>query len=145
MKKVADLFRWSAAVALFRFGGFVAYVRFVAIVAFVAIGSGSSWAKTADAREPFAWPASLAPMGNGYPRAGNACRRLGESAATSDYLDHTATLVGCPGGAESPSVLAMLREPRAHVVGAREGVTLISIPRDGAIGHDSGWTQKKRH
>jgi hypothetical protein len=81
----------------------------------------------ANAPEPFAWPASLVPMGNGYPNEGNACRLLGESPATADYLDHTATLIGCPGGADSASVRAILVDHRAHVVGKAEGVTLISI------------------
>jgi hypothetical protein len=100
-----------------------------AALAFIAL---SSPVHAADAREPFAWPASLAPFGDGYPKAGNACRRLGESPATSAYLDHTATLVGCPGGADSASVRAMLRDRRGHVVGQAEGVTLISVPTDAA-------------
>jgi hypothetical protein len=79
------------------------------------------------ASELFTWPASLVPMGNGYPKEGDACRRLGESPATANYLDHTATLVGCPGGADSASVRAILIDHRAHVVGKADGVTLISI------------------
>ncbi|WP_074767592.1 hypothetical protein [Paraburkholderia fungorum] len=75
----------------------------------------------------FSWPASLAPIGNGYPKEGDACRRLGESSATADYLDHTATLIGCPGDADNASVRAMLTDYRAHVVGKADGVTLISI------------------
>jgi hypothetical protein len=102
-----------------------------AAFALVAVSSASSPANAADTREPFAWPASLAPFGNGYPNAGDACRRLGESPATSAYLDHMATLVGCPGGADSVSVRAMLRDHRAHVVGEANGVTLISVATNG--------------
>lgn len=105
-------------------------------LAFVAVASASAShaASAGDAHAPFAWPASLAPFGNGYPNAGHACRRLGESPATADYLDHMAILVGCPGGADSASVRAMLRDHRGHVVGATDGVTLISVPTEGARG-----------
>jgi hypothetical protein len=112
------------AIRLFRSATALAALVFVTV---------SSPAHAADAREAFAWPASLAPFGDGYPKAGDACRRLGESSATSAYLDHTATLVGCPGGADSASVRDMLREHRGHVVGEAKGVTLISVPMDAAM------------
>jgi hypothetical protein len=94
----------------------------------IALGLSINLASAATmSSEPFSWPASLAPFGNGYPKQGDACRRLGESPATADYLDHMATLIGCPGGADSASVRAMLGDRRAHVVGEADGVTLISI------------------
>ncbi|RKT22362.1 hypothetical protein B0G69_5817 [Paraburkholderia sp. RAU2J] len=114
-------------------GNAVDLSRSAAALAALVFVTVSSPAHGADAREPFAWPASLAPFGDGYPKAGDACRRLGESPATSAYLDHTATLVGCPGGADSASVRAMLRDHRGHVVGQAEGVTLISVPMDAAM------------
>lgn len=92
----------------------------------ISIGSSLAGAAT-HARPSFAWPASLVTVGNGYPAEGDACRRLGESPATANYLDHTATLIGCPGGADSATVRAMLLDHRAHVVGNTDGVTLISI------------------
>lgn len=106
---------------------FRAAVMFGALT-FVAL-SLHSGPVTASAISPqvFTWPASLSPIGDGYPKNGDACRRLGESPATADYLDHTATLVGCPGAADSASVRAMLADHRAHVVGYADGVTLISI------------------
>lgn len=105
-----------------------------AAVAIIAIGSARTPASAAPASEPFAWPAALAPFGDGYPSAGDACRRLGESPATSAYLDHMATLVGCPGGADSAAARAILRDRHGHVVGEVEGVTLISVPIAGTIG-----------
>jgi hypothetical protein len=91
-------------------------------------------------------------MGKGYPKAGDACRRLGESPATSNYLDHMATLVGCPGTDDSASARAILRDQGGRVVGEADGVTLISIPTDGkskagttgdALGHKSGGAKVK--
>lgn len=65
-------------------------------------------------------PESLAPFGDGYPKPGAPCRRLGESALTANYLDDSAILVGCP----SDETAAMLN---GRVVGNVEGVRLISI------------------
>jgi hypothetical protein len=86
------------------------------------------------------WPESLRPFGDGYPAAGDPCRRVGESAATIDWLDHTADLVGCP-TEEAAKTLG------GRIVGKVEGITLVSVPRgdanagmseNGASGDTSG-------
>ncbi|NIF53458.1 hypothetical protein F3J19_15350 [Burkholderia sp. Ax-1724] len=88
----------------------------------------------------FAWPASFVVLGDGYPHAGDVCRRLGESSATANYLDHTAMLVGCPGLRNSADVHAILDHRRARVVGETDGVTLISIATEGGpAADDRSW------
>lgn len=96
------------------------------LVAGCSGGAGAdAEASAADAATPFAWPASLTVVGDGYPGPGAPCRRIGESAATVDFLDDSAALVGCP-TAEDAAKLG------GKVLTEIEGVTLVSVPEDRA-------------
>lgn len=95
-------------------------------------GADGQMTDAGEATDTFAWPGSLRVMGDGYPKAGDPCRRLGETAATSNYLDHTAVLVGCPGDATSAAATSITGNGSARVVGAADGVTLISVPETSA-------------
>ncbi len=67
------------------------------------------------------WPDTLTPLGDGYPAAGAPCRRVGESAATIDFLDHTALLVGCPTQGDALQL-------GGKVIATVDGITLVSVP-----------------
>ena len=73
------------------------------------------------AAAPATWPASLNVMGEGFPDPGDACRKIGESEATVNYLDDSATLVGCLSAADAEML-------GGSVVATVDGVTLVSVP-----------------
>ncbi|MFN8928524.1 MAG: hypothetical protein ACK5WM_23560 [Rhodospirillales bacterium] len=68
------------------------------------------------------WPADLRIVGDGWPRPGDPCRVIGETAATVDLLDHGATLVGCRSGDDAAALAG------GRTVGTIGGVTLVSVP-----------------
>jgi hypothetical protein len=70
---------------------------------------------------PIPWPDTLTPLGDGYPASGASCRRVGESAATINFLDHTAVLVGCPTQADAMQL-------GGKVIATVDGITLVSVP-----------------
>ncbi len=94
--------------------------------------SDTSEPSKADISESFAWPSVIAVMGDGYPGAGDPCRRLGESALTVNYLDDSAILVGCPGDRSDPAAVAVLAATGGEVMAVAEGVTMISVPQGDA-------------
>lgn len=83
----------------------------------------------ADAAVQSAWPASLTVVGDGFPKAGDACRIIGESAATSNYLDDSATLAGCLSADDAAKL-------GGKVVATVDGVTLVSVPASAAKSGD---------
>lgn len=71
-------------------------------------------------------PPALALFGSGYPAPGDPCRRAGESAFTSAYLDDAADLVGCPPSTDA-GLFAFTYN--ATEVARLEGWYLFSVPR----------------
>ncbi len=95
-----------------------------------ATDAAAPMAPAADiATAPATWPASLNVMGDGFPNAGDACRKIGESEATVNYLDHTATLAGCLSADDAAKL-------GGTVVGTVDGVTLVSVPTRAAMAGD---------
>lgn len=90
-------------------------------LALAACGENAAEPEAAPAEELVVIPESLAPFGDGYPNAGDPCRNLGESAATSNYLDDSAMLVGCPSEASAEAL-------GGNIVGNVDGVRLVSMP-----------------
>lgn len=75
------------------------------------------------------WPENLPVFGDGFPNPGDACRRVGESAATVDFLDDSATLAGCLSTADAATL-------GGKVVATIQGVTLVSVPDSAAVPGD---------
>lgn len=67
------------------------------------------------------WPTSLTAVGDGFPNSGDPCRIVGESAATVNYLDDSATLAGCMSADDAAKL-------GGKVVATIDGVTLVSVP-----------------
>jgi hypothetical protein len=67
-------------------------------------------------------PAALLPFGEGYPRTGDPCRKLGESDAVRNWLDDSTILIGCP----TQTAAAALNGKQ---VGTVDGVSIVSVAR----------------
>lgn len=100
----------------------------VAIMLLAGCNETASTGDDAPAATPaadFVWPTSLNVVGDGYPGPGAPCRRIGETAATINFLDDSAALVGCP----TPELAEGLG---GNVLTTIDGVTLVSVPNDRA-------------
>lgn len=91
--------------------------------------AGTPAADAAASAPTATWPVSLRVVGDGFPNAGDPCRRIGESEATVDLVDHTATLAGCLSAADAAQL-------SGRVVATVDGVTLVSVPGGTAVPGD---------
>lgn len=100
-------------------------MRTLALIALVTSGLAACATSSNNRADTFVFPEGLRVMDGGYPYAGGPCRLLGETFATSELLDDSANLLGCPSDAmNNPRIKAAGR-----VVGEYEGVVLISVPK----------------
>lgn len=95
-------------------------IRTASLTAALALLAACSAAEPPAAAD--VWPASLKVVGDGYPKSGDRCRRIGESAATVDLLDDRADLAGCRDAKDAAAL-------GGKVVATVDGVTLVSVPR----------------
>lgn len=70
--------------------------------------------------------AQLPAFGDGYPTAGDPCRRLGENDLTRQWLDHTRDLVGCPTGSAAGALSA---RAGAQTLATIDDTVILSLPR----------------
>ncbi|MCK8465330.1 hypothetical protein MUY35_15835 [Aliiroseovarius sp. S1339] len=74
-------------------------------------------------------PATDLPLMGGYRDVADQCQRVGESAATVEYLDHTADLVACP--AEYEGLGVFTHETGGVEVARIDGWVLFSVSTEG--------------
>jgi len=95
------------------------------LLAFTGIALLAACATESPPEAPFVFPDGLKIMGENHPYPGGPCKLLGETFATSELLDDSANLLGCPADAmQDPRVASVGR-----VVGSYENVILVSVPK----------------
>lgn len=108
----------------------------LALAACLQRPSAAPDAWTSETQEPattvIVWPAGFVVIGDGYPKAGDPCRRLGESSLTVDYLDDSAILVGCAGADGDEAAKAVTKTTGGQLLGRVNGVALLTIPQGDA-------------
>lgn len=100
-----------------------ASTRTPAIILMIAIASA------AQAQTDFDWPMSLKPIGPPQLPKGSPCRMVAENVAVAEFVDHSATLVACPGARSSIAIGKFLTVNGGKVVAEVDGFTLISVPK----------------
>lgn len=105
-----------------------AFTAFSTLALLAACQQGGENAPAADTAAA-TWPASLKVMGDGFPNPGDACRKIGETEATVDFLDDSATLAGCLSADDAAKL-------GGKIVGTVDGVTLVSVPAAAANAGD---------
>lgn len=83
-------------------------------------------AMTACTPAPAPVSGTLPLFGDGYRFKGDACRRVGESPQTVEFLDDAADLVGCPEDLENLGVFVI--DFNVTEVARMDGYILYSVP-----------------
>ncbi len=92
----------------------------------IALGMSACTSTPSDTPSGFTGPSELALFGDGYPNPGDPCRRAGESAVTSPYLDDASILVACPPSSDAGLVGYQLG---GREVARYQGWILFSVPQ----------------
>lgn len=97
-----------------------------------AVANRPQWCLISQSGRELGWVAAryLVPEGlvflRGFRNPTDACRLIGESPGTVDFLDHTASLIGCPEGhRDIEGFLNFGATELARIA----GYTLLSVPR----------------
>ncbi len=80
-----------------------------AAIGLATVSLVSSGCSQEEAPAPLAivFPDSLNPIGDGYPSAGDRCRRLAASPSTAHWLAEYSEIVGCPENADVDQIDAI--------------------------------------